>query len=152
MSERFGKLPFRELFEPAIRYAREGFVVSATVSELWKDAGVSTFAPFRGNPEFDEWFKVFTKDGCAPRAGEIWFLPDHADTLQEIAETGAESFYHGSLADRMDCSMREMGGWLRKEDLDQFEVEWVNPISVNYHGYEVCEIPQIGQGIIALMP
>ena len=151
MSERFGKLPFRELFEPAIRYAREGFVVSATVSELWKDAGVSTFAPFRGNPEFDEWFKVFTKDGCAPRAGEIWFLPDHADTLQEIAETGAESFYHGSLADRMDCSMREMGGWLRKEDLGQFEVEWVNPISVNYHGYEVCEIPPNGQGIIALM-
>ena len=151
LSERFGRLPYAELFQPAIQYARDGFAVSPTVSEMWQTAAKSTFAKFRGRPEFDEWFRVFTKEGKAPRAGEVWKLPDHADTLQEIAETGSESFYRGRLAERMDASMREMGGWLRKEDLEQFEVEWVDPISVNYHGYDVCEIPPNGQGIIALM-
>ena len=151
LSQRFGRLPYKELFQPAIQYARDGYAVSPTVSEMWQGAAKDTFAKFRGRPEFDEWFRVFTKDGRAPYAGEVWTLPDHADTLQEIAETGSESFYRGRLADRIDSSMREMGGWLRKEDLEQFEVEWVDPISVNYHGYDVCEIPPNGQGIIALM-
>ena len=153
MSRRFGKLPFADLLQPAIRYAREGFVVSPTVCELWNKTGVKFFSQeqFKGRPEFEEFFRVFAKDGRGPKAGEVWKLPDHANTLEEIANTKAESFYRGALADRIDAAMRQLGGWLRKEDLASFKVEWVDPISVNYHGYDVCEIPPNGQGIIALM-
>lgn len=150
LSRRFGKLPFAKLFEAGIQYAREGFVVSPTVSELWAD-GFALYSRFLGRPEFDEWFRVFAPEGRAPYAGELFRLPDHGDTLEEIARTEAESFYRGALADKIDAAMRQQGGWLRKEDLAAFEMEWVEPISVNYHGYEVCEIPPNGQGIIALM-
>lgn len=150
MSRRFGRLPFAELFEAGIHYARDGFVVSPSVNEMWED-GVALYSAFKGRSEFDEWFRVFAPEGRAPLAGEVFKLPDHAKTLEEIAATEAESFYRGALADKMDAAMRRQGGWLRKEDLAEFAVEWVNPISVRYHGYDVCEIPPNGQGIIALM-
>ena len=78
-------------------------------------------------------------------------LPDHAQTLRLIAETGAEDFYKGELAKKIDAQSRKYGGYLRYEDLAVHKAVWVNPISVNYRGYDVCEIPPNGQGITALM-
>jgi len=151
LSERFGRLPLTETLAPAIRYAADGFAVSPTVAERWKAAAEETYAPYRDHPEFAEWFRVFTDNGKAPRAGACWRLPDHAQTLADIAATGAKSFYQGALADEIDRYMRAAGGYLRKSDLTAFEPEWVTPLTTTYRGYDIWELPPNGQGLIALM-
>lgn len=150
LSERFGKLPLREVLEPAIQYAENGYAVSPILGKYWKRAAEIFKTRLKGE-EFENWFKTFTKEGKAPEIGEIWNSPDHAATLREIGETNAESFYRGSLADKIDEFSRLHGGFLRKEDLAAFHPEWVKPIRVNYRGYDVWEIPPNGQGLIALM-
>lgn len=151
LSERFGRLPLTETLAPAIRYAADGFAVGPTVAERWKAAAEETYAPHRDRPEFAEWFRVFTNNGKAPQAGECWRLPDHAQTLADIAATGAKSFYQGTLADEIDRYMRAAGGYLRKNDLAAFEPEWVTPLTTAYRGYDIWELPPNGQGLIALM-
>ena len=151
LSRRFGRLPFEELLAPAISYAEDGFAVSPTVAEQWRIAAEKTYAPLRGRPEFQEWYRVFTRDGRAPGAGELWRLPDHAKTLRELAANRCESFYRGPLADEIDRYMKEAGGYLRREDLAAFSPEWVEPVTTRYHGYDVWELPPNGQGMIALM-
>jgi gamma-glutamyltranspeptidase/glutathione hydrolase len=150
LSKRFGKLPLTEVLEPAIRYASEGYVLTPNVAKLWGNA----YKVFKDNfvgEEFDNWFKTFAPSGRAPKAGEVWKSPDHAETLKEIARTNAESFYKGDLADKIDAFSRKYNGYIRKEDLEEFECEWVDPISVNYRGYDVWEIPPNGHGIVALI-
>ena len=93
---------------------------------------------------------LLRRDG-APYPGETVILPRHAETLKEIAETGAESFYRGNLADKIDLFSCETGGYLRKADLAAYHAEWVEPVSVDYRGYTVWEIPPNGHGIVALM-
>lgn len=149
LSERFGKLPLTEVLEPAIRYAEEGYAIPANLSRLWKSA-YDTFKKELKGEAFDEWFRVFAPDGHAPKAGEIWSSQDHANTLRSIAETNAESFYRGELADKIVAASEANGGYFVKEDLAECYAEWVDPISVNYRGYDVWEIPPNGQGIIAL--
>ena len=78
-------------------------------------------------------------------------LPDHAKTLREIAETEGESFYRGQIAQKIDADAKAHGGYLRAEDLAAFHPEWVEPLKADYHGYQVCEIPPNGQGIVAPM-
>ena len=151
LSRRFGRLPFEELLAPAISYAEDGFAVSPTVAEQWRIAAEKTYTPLRGRPEFQEWYRVFTEDGRAPGAGELWRLPDHAKTLRELAASRCESFYRGALADEIDRYMKEAGGYLRREDLAAFSPEWVEPVTTRYHGYDVWELPPNGQGMIALM-
>lgn len=150
MSRKFGKLPLAEVLEPAIRYAREGFVVTATVAKLWNDSYTLYKEKLKGE-EFDNWFKTFAPNGRAPKAGEIWKSLDHANTLESIANTNAESFYKGELADKIDAFSRKYDGFIRKEDLEEFQCEWVDPINVNYKGYDVWEIPPNGHGIVSLM-
>ena len=151
LNQRFGRLPMTELLAPAIGYAENGFAVSPTVSEKWKEAAEVTYAPYKDKPEFAEWYRVFTKNGKAPEAGDIYKLPDHAKTLAEIARTNSESFYHGKIADEIDAYMQKAGGFLRKSDLAAFSPEWVQPLGVNYKGYDIWELPPNGQGMIALM-
>ncbi len=151
LSRRFGRLPFEALLAPAISYAEEGFAVSPTVAERWNEAAESTYAPFREQPEFAEWYRVFTDGGRAPRAGELWKLPDHAATLRELAATRCESFYRGGIAAEIDQYMKRAGGYLRADDLAAFTPEWVEPVTTRYHGYDVWELPPNGQGMIALM-
>src|SRR5690606_26033267 len=103
------------------------------------------------DPEYQHWFEVFAPKGRAPKIGEVWKSEDHANTLQEIADTEAESFYRGKLAEKIDAFSKEHGGFIRKEDLGDFYPEWVEPISTNYRGYDIWEIPPNGQGIVALM-
>jgi gamma-glutamyltranspeptidase/glutathione hydrolase len=150
LSKRFGKLPLSVVLEPAIRYAREGYPVTPTLGYYW-DRGYKKYKAECNSEEYAEWFNTFTFDGRAPEVGEMVRLPNHAKTLEDIAKTDSESFYRGELAEKIDACSRKYGGYLRKEDLAAFQVEWVDPIKVNYKGYDICEIPPSGQGIVALM-
>ena len=149
LSKRFGKLPLIEALAPAIRYAEEGYPLTPVLGKYWKIA-CNKFKSLN-SAEFDEWFKVFAPDGRAPEIGEMWKSPDHAKTLRAIGETNAESFYKGELADLIDAHVVENNGYLRKSDLENYKAEWVDPISTNYRGYDVWEIPPNGQGVVALM-
>lgn len=144
LSERFGRLPFSDLFAPAVRYAKEGFVVSPTVAGLWAAAP----ALYRSFPDFAE---TFLPRGRAPRAGERFCCPDQAATLGEIAATGGESFYRGDLAGKIVSHSEKTGGCLVAEDLSEHRPEWVAPLSVSYRGLDVHELPPNGQGLAALI-
>jgi gamma-glutamyltranspeptidase/glutathione hydrolase len=86
-----------------------------------------------------------------PKPGEIWRFNAQGDTLEEIGKTNAESFYRGAIAEDIDLFMKKMGGFLRGSDLASFYPEWIDPISVNYRGYDIWEIPPNGQGIVTLL-
>lgn len=150
LSKRFGKLPLTEVLAPAIKYAREGYPVSPTLGKFWKLAYNRFKEAFTG-AEYASWFETFAPEGRAPEIGEVWSSEGHAQTLSSIAETNAESFYRGEIAEKIDAFSRKHGGFIRKEDLAAYRAEWVTPISVNYRGYDVWEIPPNGQGIVALM-
>jgi gamma-glutamyltranspeptidase/glutathione hydrolase len=146
----FGKLPFEELFEPAIWYAENGHPVAPGQASAWNTA-FDTFKALGERPEMAGWFETFAPEGRAPRAGEIWRSPDHARTLRLIAESRAEEFYRGSLAEKIAAWAEETGGYITKGDLADHTSTWVEPISTCYRGYEVWEIPPNGQGITALV-
>ncbi len=148
--KRFGRRTLAENLTPAVRYAREGYPCAANLASAWQSA-FRTYREKLTEPCFDAWFGTFAPDGRAPQAGELICLPHHADTLEEIGCTAGESFYRGELARRIDAESRKFGGWLRYEDLAAYAPAWVEPLRVNYRGYEVCEIPPNGQGITALM-
>lgn len=147
---RFGRLSLKEVLEPAVEYAEGGYPAGPVLAEAWKRAFDRYNRECRG-PEFAEWFRVFAPDGRPPTPGRIVRLPDHARTLRSLGESDCESFYRGELADRMARDSEEFGGFLRKRDLENYELEWVEPVSILYRGYEICEIPPNGQGIVALM-
>ncbi len=150
LSARFGRLPLTEVLAPAIEYAERGYPLSPTLGRFWK-RGAAIYKENLTGDEFRHWFDTFAPEGRAPEIGEVWRSAGHAKTLQSIAETKAESFYRGDLAEQIDQFSRKHGGYLRKEDLAAFKPEWVTPIGVNYRGYDVWEIPPNGQGIVALM-
>lgn len=149
LHDKFGKLPFEQLFEPALRYAEEGFAVTPEAARNWAKIEL-VYSPMREawNTHFKE---VFLPGGRAPRAGELWRSPRHAETLREIAQTRAESFYIGKLAGQIADFAAATGGFLTRADLAAHKAEWVEPISVRYRGLEVHEIPPSTQGIAALM-
>ena len=150
LTERFGRRSLAQNLAEAVRYAREGYPCAPNLAAGWQSA----FAAYRKlltEPCFEAWFRTFAPEGRAPEAGELIRLPDHADTLEEIGATGGESFYRGELAKKIDAESRKFGGYLRFEDLAAYRPLWVEPIRVNYRGFEVCEIPPNGQGIVALM-
>ena len=149
LSQRFGKLPLEEVLEPAIQYAEEGYPISPTLGKFWKKA-FSTFSNHKTDPVFSEWFNTFAPKGRAPKVGELWSSYDHAETLRSIGKTNAESFYRGELADKIVAFSEQNNGYMKAEDLADYRPEWVDPIKVNYRGYDVWEIPPNGQGIIAL--
>jgi gamma-glutamyltranspeptidase/glutathione hydrolase len=150
LSKRFGRLPLTEVLAPAIRYAKDGYPLSPTLSYYWQSA-YKTYRKNLNGPEFQNWFNTFAPSGKAPAAGEMWRSPDHASTLSLIAKTQAEAFYRGEIAEAIDVFSKKFGGYLRKEDLYSFKPEWVKPISINYRGYNVWEIPPNGQGLVALL-
>ena len=149
LSRKFGRLPLTKSMAPAIEYAESGFPVSPVVSDLWK-AAFETYAAQRGE-EFKHWFETFAPRGRTPAAGELWRLPDQAATLAAIAESEAEVFYRGNLAEKIGHFFHRYSGWLTADDLASFRPEWVDPVKINYRGYDVWEIPPNGHGIVALM-
>ena len=151
INQEYGRLPLTKVLEPAIRYAREGQAIcTITCSSIQTMANRLRENTDCGS-EFDAWFQLFMPDGRLPRPGELFRNPDLADTLEKIARSGAREYYEGEIAEKIDACSRQYGGFLRKEDLAEHQVQWVQPLSVPYHGYEVWELPPNGQGIIALM-
>ena len=144
LSERFGKLPFETLFEPAVALAERGFRVSPVIANTWR-TGAETLA---GQPGFAE---HFMPNGRAPAAGTRFVNPDLAATLRSIAETRGESFYRGALAERIAAAAAEHGAALTADDLAAHENDWCGTISRRFDDVELHEIPPNGQGIAALM-
>lgn len=149
--KRFGRLSLNEVLEPAYRYASEGYPLSPMLSKMWKRSADVYHRRFEGKSEYDEWFRVFTKDGEPYTFADIVRLPDHAKTLKLIGESDTDAFYKGEIAKQFVKQSARDGGYFTLRDLAEYEVSWVDPISVNYRGYDVCEIPPNGQGITALM-
>jgi gamma-glutamyltranspeptidase/glutathione hydrolase len=140
---RFGKLPMEEILEPAIRYAREGFPVSELIAHYWERSVpiLESYAGFR---------ETFAPGARAPRKGELFRNPNLADTYEALAREGRNVFYKGRIAGVIDRFMRRVGGFLTYDDLAAHASEWVEPVSTNYRGYDVWELPPNGQGITVL--
>jgi gamma-glutamyltranspeptidase/glutathione hydrolase len=152
MHGRFGKLPMRSVLAPSIRYAQQGFPVSELIAQYWKSntAGFEALHKEGVIEEIDNMRRTYMPGGKAPAEGEIFKNPDLALTLIEIAEGGRDAFYKGSLAKAMDRYFKRIGAPHRYEDFAAHKSEWVEPVSTNYRGYDVWEIPPNGQGIAAL--
>lgn len=150
LNKKFGKLPLIEVLKPAIEYAKEGYAVSPGTAPFWMRA-CNIYKKNLSEELFKNWSDVFAPGGSTPLAGEIWSSKAHADTLTAIGETNSKAFYAGEIADKIDFYSKKCGGYLRKEDLQTFKPEWVDPVSVNYRGYDVWELPPNGQGMVALM-
>ncbi len=144
LSERFGVLPFADLFEPAIRYAEEGFHVSPFVAQRW-DLQVPDL---KNQPGFAE---AYMPDGRAPREGELFRLPDQARTLMLIAQTRGEAFYRGALAAKLEAHAAQHRGAMTRADLAAHRNDWVEPLSIDYRDLTLHELPPNGQGIVALI-
>ena len=143
LHRKFGRLPMTDILEPAIRYAREGFPVTELIAYYWQ----RSVPILRKYPNFE---KIFTINGRAPRKGEIFRNPYLANTLEKIARGGRDVFYKGEIARTIADYMKRNGGFLSYEDLAAHKSEWVEPVSTNYRGYDVWELPPNGQGIAAL--
>lgn len=150
LSACFGELDFAYLLAPAIRLAQEGYPVSPTIADLWSRAE-ARFRPLFTTDATLPWFDTFAPRGRAPEPGELFKSADHAATLEALAETHCESFYRGEIASKIDAFSRATGGTLRAGDLAAHRSEWVEPVAVRYHGFDVWEIPPNGQGIVTLM-
>ncbi|MGW4153678.1 gamma-glutamyltransferase family protein [Micromonospora chersina] len=149
LHERFGSLPFAELFADAIGYAEHGYPVAPGTAATWA-RGVAAHHGLTG-AEHAEFRRVFTVDGRAPRPGEWWRNPDAAGTLRRIAGSGAADFYRGRIAAAIDDHAARTGGFLTGDDLARHASTWVDPVWVRYRGHEVWELPPNGQGIAALL-
>lgn len=148
LSERFGRLPFTTLMAPAIAYAEQGYAVSPVAGLAWHQAW-QRFSACQGEA-FTPWLEHFAPQGRAPRPGEVWRSAAMAATLSAIAESRADAFYRGELAENIDTFMQRHGGLLRSSDLAAYRPEWVEPVSVGYRDHEIWEIPPNGSGLIAL--
>ena len=150
LNGRFGRLTLSEDLSPAVAYAEGGYPCGPNLAAMWQ-LSFDTFSRTLTGLEYRPWFKTFAPGGRAPKAGEMIYLPDHGATLRAIGESNAEAFYRGDIARKIDAQSRRDGGYIRYEDYAAFHPRWVEPISVNYRGFDVCEIPPNGQGIVALM-
>ncbi|MBB4631511.1 gamma-glutamyltransferase family protein [Sphingosinicella soli] len=152
MHAKFGALPMQRVLAPAIRYAQQGFPVSEIIAAAWASgtANFEVLAKAGAIEEIENMRRVYMPGGAAPKEGAVFRNPDLALTLIEIAEGGRDAFYKGSLAQAMDGYFRRIGAPMRLSDFAAHRSEWVDPVSVNYRGYDVWELPPSGQGIAAL--
>jgi len=150
LSRRFGRLPLQKTLVPAAGYAWDGYPVSVHAAKQWR-AGYERFYPHRGEAAFSPWFDLFAPLGRPPEPGELFCCPEMAETLEELGETGCESYYRGPLAGKIGDFSARTGGYLTSEDLASYKAQWVSPISADYRGYQVYELPPNGHGIAVLM-
>lgn len=153
LNRRFGTKPLGELFAPAAAYAREGYPVPVNVARMWRSDAPRIQAAWKKHPEpYDHWVRTFCKaDGAPYGPGELFRWPALGDTLEGLAATGCESYYRGALMEKMVAFSRATGGYFTEEDFRSYQPLWVEPISTDYKGYTVCEIPPNGHGITVLM-
>jgi gamma-glutamyltranspeptidase/glutathione hydrolase len=150
LHQRFGRLPLSDVMAPAITYAGEGYPVSPVVAYFWGYNAANRYLTLT-DPAFAGWAPTFTPGGQAPRAGQRWASPGHAQTLQTMATRGVRDFYEGELAEKIAAFSQATGGLLSLDDLAAHQSSWVEPIGVGYRGYEVWQIPPNGQGLAALI-
>lgn len=150
LHQRFGKLPMRTLLAPSIGYAREGVPVPPVIAFSWQVAAGRLAASQRDISEFTNFRRTFLIDDKPPTEGQLFRNPDLANTYEKLAVGGRDAFYKGALADAMDAYARRAGLYLRKSDLATHQSTWIEPVSVNYRGYDVYELPPNGQGIAVL--
>ena len=143
LHEKFGNQSFASLFEPTIDYAKKGHPVTETIA-YYLDRSKEIFKQYPNFPE------VWMKDGETTGKGDIFKNPQLANTLEIIAEKGRAGFYEGEVAKTIADFIQAQGGFLTYEDLANFNSEWVEPVSTNYRGYDVWELPPNGQGMVAL--
>lgn len=143
MHDMFGRLPMRDILQPAINYARDGFPVTEVIA-YYLDRGTQALKDF---PNIKE---TYMPGGKAPAKGEIFKNPRLANTLDKIAKGGRNEFYRGSIAKAIDAFMKSHGGFLSYDDLSRHSSEWVEPVSSSYRGYDIWELPPNGQGIATL--
>jgi gamma-glutamyltranspeptidase/glutathione hydrolase len=139
----YGSKPLREILEPAIRHAAEGFPVAELTAEQWKES--------EARLKSDEGASInYLIDGRAPRAGEIFKNPRMADTLKRIAVEGADYFYQGDVAQKIACCSERLGGMFTIKDFAEHDSDWVEPITTNYRDFDIYEMPPATQGFVAL--
>ncbi len=143
LHNKFGKLPMSEVLTPAIDYANNGFPLTELIAYYWG----SSAHVLKQFPGFEE---IFMPDGKAPKKGEIFKNPYLANTLELIAKKGRDVFYKGEIAEKIVNYIKEQGGFLSMKDFADHNSEWVEPISTNYRGYDVWELPPNGQGTAVL--
>ncbi len=141
--ERFGRLPWKDLFAPAIYYAEHGYTVPEIIHDYWAEEEPKL-------QKTSESRKVFLQDGKAPEVGAHFSNPDLAKSLRLIAEQGRDAFYKGEIARAIVSTSAAFGGTMQLDDLADFSAEWVEPISIDYRGWKVYELPPNGQGMAAL--
>src|SRR6185503_1957130 len=154
LHEKFGKLPMKDVLAPAIHYATDGWPLTQLISVYWK-GNMAAFEKNKGLiEELDNARHTYlipdAHGGHTPAEGEIFRNPDLAHTLSMIAQGGRDAFYKGAIAHTIDAYFKRVGGDLRYDDFAEFHGEWVTPVSVNYRGYDVYELPPNGQGMAAL--
>ena len=143
LHDKFGKIKMNEILDPTIKYAENGFPVTELVSYYMKNASKN----FKDYPNFQETYFI---DKSTPLKGQIFKNPDLAKTLKIISENGRKGFYEGVIAKTISDFIQDQGGFLSYEDLKNHKSEWIKPVSTNYRGYDVWELPPNGQGIAAL--
>ena len=143
LNKKFGKLKMNEILAPAIRYAREGFPLSEVIAYYWQGNSRS----LQKYPGFAE---IYMPGGKAPAKGEIFKNPYLANTLELIGKEGRDVFYKGEIAEKIVSYIKEQGGFFTMKDFEDHTSEWVEPVSTNYRGYDVWELPPNGQGIATL--
>lgn len=143
LHERFGKLKWADVLQPAIYYAENGFPVTEIIAEHWKDAIPKLSAD--GNAK-----AVFLRDGAAPSVGEVFRNPRLASALRLVASGGADAFYRGPIAKAILKTSERLGGVMTAADLSEYQAEWVEPVSTEYRGWKVYELPPNGQGMATL--
>ena len=144
MHKKFGKLRWNELFRPAIYYAEQGFPVTEIIQYDWEHTTSKLSSD-------DNARRVFLHNGQAPKVGEIFKNPELARALRLIADGGVDAFYRGPIRTAILQTSKRLGGLLQESDFAEFQTEWIDPISVDYRGWKVYEMPPSGQGIAALM-
>lgn len=143
MHKKFGKLPMKDLLTPAVQYARNGFPVSEVIAAAWK--GYSN-----GLKRYENWKNLYMPGGQTPAKGDIFKNEDLANTLDQIIKGGRDAFYKGAIAKTIEETVKREGGFLSAKDLADHRSDWVEPVSTNYRGYDVWELPPNGQGIAVL--
>ncbi len=147
---RFGKLSMQQILQPGIAYAREGTPVAEVIAYSWRVAFDRLNMQQAVIGDMSNLRNTFLINGQVPKEGEVFKNPDLARTYEQIAKGGRDAFYKGTIADRLDAYSRKAGLYLRKDDLANTQSTWVEPVSVNYRGYDVYELPPNGQGIAVL--
>ncbi len=143
MHKKFGKLSMDEILRPTVNYAKEGFPVTEVIAFLWAEYAERLHI-------YDNFKEVYMPNGYVPRKGELFKNPALSITLEKIIQGGRDEFYKGSISSSIAAKVKSEGGFLGKDDLASHSSEWIEPLSVNYRGYDVWELPPNGQGITVL--